>query len=85
MTLANKIAQKLGKQSKKQGEQIAAMLHKYELPTALPKSIKLPDIIEMVYRDKKMDGQEVSFILSRGIGKYEIVKLNPKELKKLLK
>jgi 3-dehydroquinate synthetase len=39
----------------------------------------------MVYRDKKMDGQKVSFILSRGIGKHEIVQLSPKELLKLLK
>jgi len=85
MTLANKISMKLGKLSQKQADQIAAMLDKFELPQVLPKYIKLKDIIEMVYRDKKMDGQKVSFILSRGIGKHEIVKLTPKELQRLLK
>lgn len=85
MTLANKIAQKLGKLTKKQGERIAAMFKKYDLPTKLPKSIKVKDMIDMVYRDKKMDGQKVTFILSRGMGKHEMVQLSPDELKKLLK
>ncbi len=85
MVLANKIAQKLGKQSKETGERIEAMLKRYDLPTEMPKNIKLKDAIEMVYRDKKMEGEEVSFILSTGIGKHEIVKLTPKKLMRLLK
>ncbi len=85
MVLANKVAQKLGKQSKKTGERIEVMLKKYDLPTELPKNIKLEDMIEMVHKDKKMEGEQVSFILSRGLGKHEIVKLTPKELMKLLK
>lgn len=85
MVLANKIAQKLGKQTKQQGDEIEKMLKKYDLPTELPKNIKLEAMIDMVYRDKKMDGEQVSFILSRGMGKHEIVKLTPKELMKLLR
>lgn len=85
MVLANKVAQKLGKQTKKQGEQIEVMLKKYDLPTELPKSIKLKDMIDMVYKDKKMEGEKVSFILSRGLGKHEIVKMTPKKLMQLLK
>ena len=84
MTLANKIARKLKKLSAVEEKRIAAMLKKYELPTELPKNIKLDAIIDMVYRDKKMEGQEVSFILSRGLGKHEIVKLTPERVKKLL-
>ena len=85
MVLANKIAQKLGKQSKKTGERIKTMLHKYDLPTEIPKSIKLTDMIDLVYRDKKMSGDYVSFILSTGMGQYDIVKLKPKEIMKLLR
>lgn len=85
MTLANKIAMKLGKLSKVQADRIDAMLKQYDLPTQLPKSIKVKDMIDMVYRDKKMDGQTVNFILSRGIGKHEIVKLTPEEMGKLLR
>ena len=85
MVLANKVAQKLGKQTKKQGERIEVMLKKYDLPTELPKSIKLKDMIDMVYKDKKMEGEKVSFILSRGLGKHEVVKLTPEKLMKLLK
>ena len=85
MILANKVAQKLGKQTETDGEKIAELLRAQALPTELPKNISLKDMVEMVYKDKKMEGQEVSFILSVGIGKNEIVKLKPAELKKLLK
>lgn len=85
MVLANRVAQKLGKQSKKAGDQILALLKKYDLPTELPNNIKLKDAIEMVYKDKKMEGDKVSFILSKGLGKHQIVKLKPEELMKLLK
>ena len=85
MMLANKAAIKLKKLKKMDAERIEAMLKRYDLPTELPKSIKLDDVIEMVYKDKKMVGDEVGFIISKGIGKHEIVQLDPKELKKLLK
>lgn len=85
MVLANKVAQNLGKQTKKQGDRIEVMLDKYDLPKKLPKYIKVKDMIDMVYRDKKMVGQKVNFIISKGIGKHEIIKLTPQELKKLLK
>ena len=85
MVLANKIAQKLGKQNKKTGERIETMLKKYDLPTEVPRGMKLEDMIDMVYRDKKMSGEHVSFILSTGMGKHEIIKLTPKEMMKLLK
>lgn len=85
MVLANKVAQKLGKQGKKTGERIEAMLKKYDLPTQLPKNIKMKDMIEMVHKDKKMEGEKVSFIISTEFGKHEIIQLKPEELKKLLK
>lgn len=85
MVLANKIAQKLGRQSKAHGDRISEMLKKHGLPTEVPKYIKLKEVIEMVYRDKKMDGQKVTFILSLGMGQHKIVKLTPDELMKMLK
>lgn len=85
MVLANRIARKMKKQTKAQGERIEAMLRRYDLPTELPKYIKVEDMIDMVYRDKKMNRDQVNFILSKGLGKHEIVKLTPNELKKLLK
>lgn len=85
MVLANKVAQKLGKQTEADGETVTGLLREQGLPTELPRNIALKDMIEMVYRDKKMEGQEVAFVLSRGAGKNEIIKLKPAELKKLLK
>lgn len=85
MVLANKIARKLGKQTKAHGDLITEMLKKYDLPTELPKGMKLAEVINMVNRDKKMDGQKVTFILSPKMGQHEMVELEPKELVKLLK
>jgi 3-dehydroquinate synthase len=84
MVLANRVAQKLGVQKEADGEMMSELLQKYDLPTEIPKNISLQAIVEMVYKDKKMEGKEVNFILSRGMGKYEIVKITPTELKKLL-
>jgi len=85
MVLANKVSIKLGKLTQKQADRIEAMLKKYDLPTELPKNIKLDDAIEMVYRDKKMMGDKVNFIISKGMGKNEIIQLKPEKLKELLK
>lgn len=84
MVLANRIAQNLGKQSKSHGDRIREMLEKHGLPTEIPKGMTVEDMIDMVYKDKKMDGQKVTFILSPEMGKHEMVKLSPEELKKLL-
>lgn len=85
MALANRIAQKLGKQSKAHGDRITAMLEQHGLPTELPKGMKLAEVIGMIYKDKKMDSGKVTFILSPKMGKYEMVQWTPEELKKLLK
>ncbi|MFH0838178.1 MAG: 3-dehydroquinate synthase [Patescibacteria group bacterium] len=85
MVLANKIAQKLGKQSKAHGDRITEMLKKHGLPTEMPKKMKLRNIIEMIYKDKKMEGQKVTFILSTKMGQHEMVKLAPDELRELLR
>lgn len=84
MTLANRIAQKLGKQSKKQGDRIEALLKKYDLPTELPKNISLLKVVEMIRKDKKMEGGKINFIISKGMGKHEIVKLSAEELTALI-
>lgn len=85
MVLANCIAHKLGKQTKAYGDRITEMLQKHGLPTELPKGMKLADVIGMVNRDKKMEGQKVTFILSPKMGKHEMVKLAPDELGELLR
>ncbi len=85
MALSNKAAMKLKKLSQKQADRIEAMLKRYDLPTELPKYIKLDDVIEMIYKDKKMVGDEVDFVISKGLGKFEIIRLKPEKLKKLLK
>lgn len=84
MTLANKVAQKLGKQQKETGNRITTLLEKYGLPTALPKTMTLEEVVDMVRKDKKMEAEKVSFILSCDMGKHEIVKLTLKELMQLL-
>lgn len=85
MVLANRVAQCLGKQNKTHGERVMAMLKKFALPTELPKGIKLSEVIEMVNRDKKMEDGKINFILSCGLGEYEMVKLAPEKLEELLR
>jgi len=85
IVLANQIAQNLGKQTKAHGDRVVEMLKKYNLPTDLPKGMKLAEVIGMVNRDKKMEGEKVTFILSPKMGQYEMVKLTPNELMKYLK
>jgi 3-dehydroquinate synthetase len=80
MVMANQIAQSLGKQAKAHGERVTTMLKRFDLPTGLPKGIKLAEVIEMVDRDKKMEGQKVTFVLSTKMGQHEMVKLAPEAL-----
>lgn len=80
MTLANKIAAKLGKQDKKTAEKIETTLQKFGLPTELPKGVKLEALAELIGKDKKCHDGIVDFIIVPKLGKAKIVPLKPEEL-----
>lgn len=85
MVISNRIAQNLGKQKPEVDEYMQKLFRKYELPTELPKKLKLDDLIELIKKDKKRRGKVIDFVICPELGKAEIVSLTPKELIKLAK
>ena len=81
MIYANKIAQKMGKQSPETDQMIGRLLERFELPIELPKDMTVEDLLPYIVRDKKKSGEEISFIIAPEMGKYEIAKLTMDELK----
>jgi 3-dehydroquinate synthase len=84
MTLANKVAQKLGKQTEETGKKIEEMLKKFKLPYEMPSGIQINDLVELMKKDKKRHGDKITFIISTDIGKYEMLELSPEELIELV-
>ena len=78
MVIANRIAQSLGKQKPEVDKYIQKLLKKYNLPTELPKNLKLDDLVELIKKDKKRRGKVIDYIICTEIGKAEIVPLTPK-------
>ncbi len=84
MVLANKVAQNLGKQSKKTGETIKTTLEKFNLPTKLPKGIKVKNLVKWIKKDKKRRGDVIDFVVVPKLGKAQIVPIKAEELVKLV-
>jgi len=85
MVIANRIAQKLGRQDPKTGEKIKYALEQFGLPTELPKKLKIEGLVEYIKKDKKRHGDKIWFIIVPELGTAEIVPLKPEELVKLAK
>ena len=85
MMLANKVAQKLGKQTEETGKKIEELLKKWKLPCEIPSGIKVEDLVDLIKKDKKKSGDKISFIIATEIGKWEIVDLSVEELVDLVK
>jgi 3-dehydroquinate synthase len=85
MVIANRIAQKLGRQDKKTGEKIKTALKQFNLPTELPKKLKIESLVEYIKKDKKRHGDKIWFIIVPELGTAEIVPLKPEELVRLAK
>lgn len=83
MVLANKVAQNLGKQAVKTGEQIKTALKKFDLPTELPTELTLNNLVDLMKKDKKRKGDQIDFVIVTEPGKTEIIPLKPEELVKL--
>lgn len=84
MVLANKIAQKLGKQTEETGKKIEELLKKWKLPCEIPSGIKVEDLIDLIKKDKKKSGDKISFIIATEMGESEIVELSAEELVELV-
>lgn len=80
MVLANKIAQKLGKQAPEVGNKIKSILEKFGLPTELPDNLTLEELTDLIKKDKKRKGERIDFVIVTELGKTEIIPLGPKEL-----
>jgi len=85
MMIANRVAQKLGKQKPETGEKIKSALEKFSLPTELPKNLTIEGLMEFVKKDKKRHGDKIWFIIVPELGRAEIVPLKVEELIELAK
>lgn len=85
MMLSNKVAQKLGKQTKETGKKIEELLKKWKLPCEIPNGIKVDELIDLIKKDKKKTGDKISFIIVPEMGENEIVELSAEELVELVK
>ena len=85
MVLANKIAQKLGKQSKETGDRVKELIEKFNLPTELPKDMTIESLVDLMKKDKKRVGDKITYIIAPEMGKYEMIEMKPEELINLVK
>lgn len=85
MVLSNRIAQKLGKQNESVGNTIEQTLSRLNLPTELPKNVRLEECENWMMKDKKRAGDHIGFIIVPELGKAEIIPLKPEELINLAK
>lgn len=83
MTLANKVAQKLGKQDASVGAKIKKTLEQFELPTSLPSNLQIGDLAEWIKKDKKRRGNIIDFVIVSELGKAEVYPIKAEELVKL--
>lgn len=83
MVLANRVAQKLGKQETATGARIEALLKRHELPTELPEGVKLEDLATLMKKDKKVVGDKVTFIIVTELGTAEMLEMGVDELVEL--
>jgi len=84
MVLANKAAQKLGKQSKETGDRIKELIEKFNLPTELPEDMTVESLVDLMKKDKKRIGDKITFIMVPEMGKYEMLEMKPEELVELV-
>jgi len=69
MMLSNQLAQALKIQQKETSNHIESMLTHYDLPTVLPESITIKNLLDVVFKD---EGKPVNFVLCSTLGSYEI-------------
>ena len=84
MTLANKVAQKLDKQTEETGKKIEEMLKKFKLPYEMPSGFEIEDLVELMKKDKKRTGDKITYVIVPEMGKYEMVEIKPEELIELV-
>ena len=82
MVKAARIGARLGITTGDAAEEIAAVLRKFGLPTGIEAT--KADYAETLTKDKKGDGEDISFIALREIGKAEAVKMKKQELLSML-
>jgi len=73
MVAAALVGEELGITPDETTHRIIAALQQAGLPTQFPPEVPLPEVLEIMHRDKKVISGKTRFILARAIGKVEIV------------
>ena len=82
LVIAANISRKLGLLTKEEVSEIENVLQSFELPVKT--SVAKDALLSAIRKDKKKQGDSISFILMNGIGNCEVRKLSFEELDKLL-
>lgn len=73
MVAAALVGEEMGITPHETTHRIIAALQQAGLPTQFPLEVPLPEVLEIMHRDKKVVAGKTRFILARAIGKVEIV------------
>ncbi|MDJ1183960.1 3-dehydroquinate synthase [Roseofilum casamattae] len=79
MVAASEIAVRLGLWDRECGDRQLALLQKTGLPTQIPASVSVEDILDTLQTDKKVKAGRVRFILPTGIGEVKITDAVPND------
>ena len=78
MVVASALSEKRGYLSGEEKERIESLLRKFQLPTRVQHDGKR--VIDAIRRDKKREGEEINFVLLKGIGQAVVEKISMREL-----
>jgi 3-dehydroquinate synthase len=85
MVLASQIAQRMGLWTEDCHDRLLNLVHKAQLPTAIPPSVPMDAICQALGSDKKIEGGKLRFILPTQIGQATIVDdISPDLVKEIL-
>lgn len=73
MVLAARLSAALGMAAHEEADMLAALLQRFELPTAIPQGLAAEALLARMHLDKKAQASGLRFILWRGAGRAEVV------------
>ncbi|MEG0891090.1 MAG: 3-dehydroquinate synthase family protein [Bacteroidales bacterium] len=83
MVIAAKIAEKLSPGSSNFSVQLKADLINVGLPVKIPTNFSIHDLIQAIGKDKKVAGENIHFILPKGVGNVEDKSIPLNQLKEI--
>ncbi|MGQ9531226.1 MAG: 3-dehydroquinate synthase [Desulfotomaculales bacterium] len=84
MAVAARLAERLGMLAPPEGERIRGLLVRVGLPVTIPADVNTEELLEALYRDKKVVGGRLTFVLPVNIGEVRVRRDVPEGLVRCL-